>query len=356
VDVSSSSKRFYGGHKDRCLLDGILASFGSNLNERSYLKLLKVIEDILQVPIDKYEKIVYNSRNNQLKGYINMLGFYLKEGDHKTDDQGKDTFLLTETVKKTLIGLLRVICHSEFPILLEGPTSAGKTSIIKYIAETSGNKVVRINNHQHTDLDEYIGTYSPDSTGKLVFKQGLLVEAMIKGYWLILDEINLAKSEILEALNRLLDDNRELYIPEINKLIKPHPDFRIFATQNPLTYGGRKELSAAFRSRFVHFYFRDLQANDLITIVKARCEIPESRAKTLVGVMNSLRMVRSRQNFFAGKESLITIRDLLKWGSRDVVDYERMAIEGNSILVERLRHEEEKQIVKKIIEDTCIKG
>ena len=179
---------------------------------------------------------------------------------------------------------------------------------------------------------------------------------MTNGYWLILDEINLAKSEILEALNRLLDDNRELYIPEINRLIKPHPDFRIFATQNPLTYGGRKELSAAFRSRFVHFYLRDLHFNDLITIIMARCELPQTRAKTLVEVMETLKMVRSRQNFFAGKESLITIRDLLKWGSRDVVDYKNMTVEGIQILVERLRHQEEKEIVKGIIEKVCNKG
>ena len=38
---------------------------------------------------------------------------------------------------------------------------------------------------------------------------------MKEGYWIILDELNLAKSEILEALNRLLDDNRELFIPEL---------------------------------------------------------------------------------------------------------------------------------------------
>lgn len=44
--------------------------------------------------------------------------------------------------------------------------------------------------------------------------------------------------------------------------------------------------------------------------------------------METLKMVRSRQNFFAGKESLITIRDLLKWGSRDVVDYDNMTVEG----------------------------
>lgn len=30
---------------------------------------------------------------------------------------------------------------------------------------------------------------------------------MENGYWLLLDELNLAKSDILEALNRILDEN-----------------------------------------------------------------------------------------------------------------------------------------------------
>ena len=30
---------------------------------------------------------------------------------------------------------------------------------------------------------------------------------MKNGYWLLLDELNLAKSEVLEALNRVFDDN-----------------------------------------------------------------------------------------------------------------------------------------------------
>jgi midasin len=68
----------------------------------------------------------------------------------------------------------------------------------------------------------------------------------------VLDELNLAPSEVLEALNRLLDDNRELYIPETQQVIVPHPHFMLFATQNPLgQYRGRKVLSRAFRNRFL---------------------------------------------------------------------------------------------------------
>jgi midasin len=70
---------------------------------------------------------------------------------------------------------------------------------------------------------------------------GVLVEAMRSGHWIILDELNLAPTDVLEALNRVLDDNRELFIPETQETVKAHPCFMLFATQNPPgLYGGRK--------------------------------------------------------------------------------------------------------------------
>ena len=53
-----------------------------------------------------------------------------------------------------------------------------------------------------------------------MFHDGPLVTAMREGHWIILDELNLASSDILEALNRVLDDNRELFIPETQETIK----------------------------------------------------------------------------------------------------------------------------------------
>jgi midasin len=48
-----------------------------------------------------------------------------------------------------------------------------------------------------------------NSNGSLVFQYGLLVQALRNKYWLILGESNLAPSEVLEALNRLIDDDTE---------------------------------------------------------------------------------------------------------------------------------------------------
>ena len=124
-----------------------------------------------------------------------------------------EIFHLTQTFKQHLKDFLRAIAGTELPVLLEGPTSAGKTSMIRYVAEVVGYKCIRINNHEHTEIQEYIGNYFPDKSGRLVFREGPLVQAVRQGYWLILDELNLAKTEILQCLNRLLDDNRELFIP-----------------------------------------------------------------------------------------------------------------------------------------------
>lgn len=128
-----------------------------------------------------------------------------------------------------------------------------------------------------------MGQYVGDKDGKLSFHEGILVEAVRKGYWIVLDELNLgiatlrfysnalAPSEVLEALNRLLDDNRELFIPETQQVVKPHPEFMLFATQNPPgLYGGRKVLSRAFRNRFLEIHFEDIPDDELEEILFQR--------------------------------------------------------------------------------------
>ena len=289
--------------------------------------------------------------------FVLLKPFWVKAGPLAPEDWSKESslgsqrFILTNSVTAHLRRLSRAVAAGPWPVLLEGPTSAGKTTLVEYLGARCGHKVIRINNHEHTDIQEYTGAYAANSSGSLSFQDGLLVQALRRGHWVILDELNLAPSEVLEALNRLLDDNRELYLPEVNEVVKPHPNFRLFATQNPSgAYGGRKPLSRAFRNRFIEIHLGDIPTKDLVMILEKRCQCPVSHAKLLVQTMTSLRQRRSKSGVFLGKDGLITARDLLRWAGRKPSSKGELALEGYMLLAERLRSLDEQTIVRQEIE------
>jgi MoxR-like ATPase len=247
---------------------------------------------------------------------VAVFDYWLTQGGHGEPVVPED-YILTPTIETQVRDVARVIASGLFPVLLQGPTSSGKTSMVAYLAARTGHKLVRINNHEHTDIQEYLGSYVVGDDGRLRFQHGVLVEAVKRGHWIVLDELNLAPTDVLEALNRLLDDNRELYIPETQETIRAHPNFMLFATQNPPgAYGGRKALSRAFRNRFVELHFGDIPTNELETILCRRCRIPASLAAKLVRIMKGLQKARQGSKLFAGKEGFITLRDLFRWAER----------------------------------------
>jgi midasin len=290
--------------------------------------------------------------------YLQFEGYWVRKGN--LECVTPDDYILTNSVRKNLKDLVRIVSIGGLPVLLQGVTSVGKTSLITYLAKSSGNKCVRINNHEHTDLQEYIGSYVADYEGKLVFREGLLVEAMRKGHWIILDELNLAPTDVLEALNRVLDDNRELFIPETQETVKANPNFMLFATQNPPgSYGGRKMLSRAFRNRFVELHFNEIPPQELEFILQKRCQMAPSYAKKMIRVMTDLQTRRRGSAAFAGKQGFITLRDLFRWGERyrlaqntkTLHDWDQhLADEGYLVLAGRVRKGEEKREIITVLQ------
>jgi midasin (ATPase involved in ribosome maturation) len=294
--------------------------------------------------------------------YIFSNGFWLHRGPNipinlaePDKASGAIHYVLVPSVKRHLRSLSRAVACQRFPVLLQGPTSAGKTSMIEYLAKATGHECVRINNHEHTDIAEYIGSYASTSQGRLEFSEGLLVKALRRGNWLILDELNLAPSEVLEALNRLLDDNRELFIPETQETVRPHPNFILFATQNPAgaAYGGRKPLSLAFRNRFIELHIDDIPSAELHTIIIMRSRLPSTFVEKMVSVMQELQRLRQGSDVFAGRHGFITPRDLLRWAQRQPRTFQSLAEEGFALLGERLRISSERDTVKFVLESVC---
>ncbi|OKL62401.1 hypothetical protein UA08_03002 [Talaromyces atroroseus] len=327
----------------------------------SFLTLLSQESEKLVVPL--IEKHIFGSAKhaksllgqvpkppNDGNEYVQFKHYWMKKGPLTAEKQPH--YIFTPFIEKNLKNLLRASSTRRSPILLQGPTSSGKTSMVEYLAKVSGNKFVRINNHEHTDLQEYLGSYVSTDGGTLKYQEGVLVEALRNGYWIVLDELNLAPSDVLEALNRLLDDNRELFLPETQEVIQPHPNFMLFATQNPAgLYGGRKVLSRAFRNRFLELHFDDIPEDELEYILKERTQIAPSFCARIVSVYKKLSVLRQSTRLFEQKNSFATLRDLFRWALRQADDRETLAINGFMLLAERVRNSSERAAVKKVIED-----
>ncbi|KAK6587902.1 hypothetical protein RS030_81186 [Cryptosporidium xiaoi] len=361
------------------MYNGIMMSFATPLTNESHRKVDAITKRMLNIShfkniksndekLDNY--ILFSAPkalNNQVlnEKYLLINSYIVSIGNDnrnfRLSDNINNDYILTPYVLNNMNMILRILSGSRNAILIEGETSTGKTSLIKYISELTNHKFVRINNHEHTDIEEYFGRYIPNIQGELEFVEGPLINSIRNGYWLVLDELNLAPSEVLESLNRLLDGNRELYIPETGEVIKAHNDFQLFATQNPAggIYGGRKLLSQAFRNRFIEIYFDEIPYKELETIISKRCRIPNSYSQLMVKVYTELRRHRSSSQMFSGDYGFITVRDMLRWGNRlmcinnNVLDKNSLVITGFYVIGERVREQSEKLKLAQILLNIC---
>jgi midasin len=340
----------------RALYEGFHMSFLTFLGKTSEDLVAPLIKEYLfrQKSSMKTELGRPLKRPDDSREYVQQGYYWLRRGQYPVEEQPH--YIITPFVQRNMNNLIRASSTRRYPVLIQGPTSSGKTSMIEYLAKCSGNKFVRINNHEHTDLQEYLGSYISGPDGKLQFQEGILVRALREGHWIVLDELNLAPTDVLEALNRLLDDNRELLIPETQEVVRPHEDFMLFATQNPAgLYGGRKVLSRAFRNRFLELHFDDIPVDELTEILHRRTLIPESWCKRIVKVYEELSTLRQENRLFEQK-SFATLRDLFRWALRKADSVQELASNGYMLLAERVRKEEERQAVKKILEKVMSKS
>lgn len=157
---------------------------------------------------------------------------------------------------ETLQAVLTGVWHS-MPVALEGETAASKTTAVLYLAHLTGQPVIRLNLNGQTDSGELVGRHVPADQGWR-FQEGALPQAMRRGHWLLLDEMNLAEPQVLERLNCALEHPPTLVLSEGDGTVfgpggdvEVSENFRLLATLNPAEYSGRSILSPAFRNRWL---------------------------------------------------------------------------------------------------------
>lgn len=113
------------------------------------------------------------------------------------------------------------------------------------------------------------------------YVEGIVSKAAKNGHWLLVDEINLASSECLDAIIHVFDGNLER-----------HPNFRLFACMNPATDTGKKKLPIGIRTRFTEFFVHEPTDRDQLTII-VRNYLPTIEALHLTRLLNFFQEILS---------------------------------------------------------------
>ncbi len=204
---------------------------------------------------------------------------------------------------------LRHAIKANKPALLTGETGTGKTSAIRFLAKELNAGFRRLNLNGASTVDDIIGKVLLNKEGT-VWVDGVLTDAVRNGYWLLLDEVNAALPEVLFAIHSLIDDDGMLVLAENEgEVLRPHPDFRLFAALNP-NYAGTRALNRAFISRFhlvINFDF--LSKEDEVKLLMERTNVSEENALKMVDVADNL-----RANYKEGNISMpVSFRELMSW-------------------------------------------
>lgn len=143
-----------------------------------------------------------------------------------------------DLVEKVLYGI-----ESGEKVLLSGDAGVGKSSLVEQLASLSCTPLHRRNMHGATEPEEILGNFETPEAGKLAYREAFLPTAMREGHWVLFDEIDSAEQPVLFVLQMVLEDQGALALPDPNNtVIRPHPNFRLFATANTVGRAGANRL------------------------------------------------------------------------------------------------------------------
>ena len=138
-------------------------------------------------------------------------------------------------------------------VLLEGPVGVGKTHLALEVISERKSPVFRVDGDQRYSEQKLSGWFDPPQVIKKGFHRdsfvaGPLVEAMLQGGVLFINELNRLPEGVQNVLLPAIDE-RMIIVPRLGE-IRAKPGFLVIATQNPKEFVATTHLSEAILDRF----------------------------------------------------------------------------------------------------------
>jgi len=125
-------------------------------------------------------------------------------------------------------------------VLVQGYHGTGKSTHIEQVAARLNWPCVRVNLDGHISRLDLVGRDAivmKDGKQVTEFQEGILPWALQRPVALLFDEFDAGRPDVMFVIQRILERDGKFTLLDQNRVITPHPSFRLFATANTIGLG-----------------------------------------------------------------------------------------------------------------------
>ena len=125
-------------------------------------------------------------------------------------------------------------------VMIQGYHGTGKSTHIEQVAARLNWRCLRVNLDSHVSRIDLIGKDSiviENGVQITKFKEGIIPWSLLNGTALVFDEYDAGRPDVMFVIQRILEIEGKLTLLEQNRVITPHPAFRLFCTTNTIGLG-----------------------------------------------------------------------------------------------------------------------
>mgnify|MGYP001204638961 FL=1 len=224
----------------------------------------------------------------------------------------------------TTLAILAGFSHNR-RVMIQGYHGTGKSTHIEQVASRLNWPTVRVNLDSHISRIDLIGKDAIKlKDGKQItdFQEGILPWALRNPTAIVFDEYDAGRADVMFVIQRVLEVDGKLTLLDQNKVITPHPYFRIFSTANTVglgdttgLYHGTQQINQGQMDRWslvATLNYLPVEAESAIVLSKNTSYDTEAGRKTIKQMVTVAELTRTA--FMSGDLSTVmSPRTVISW-------------------------------------------
>jgi len=226
----------------------------------------------------------------------------------------------------TTIAILAGFAHNR-RVMVQGYHGTGKSTHIEQVAARLNWPCIRINLDAHISRIDLVGRDAivlKEGQQVTEFREGLLPWALQTPTALVFDEYDAGRPDVMFVIQRVLEAEGKLTLLDQNRVIRPNPNFRLFATANTVglgdtsgLYHGTQQINQGQMDRWnIVITLNYLPAATEAKVILSK--VPETDDKTVANMIQVAEL--SREGFINGDISTVmSPRTVISWAQNAAI-------------------------------------